>query len=78
MKKALVVILMLLPAMTYAQGDVDMDHYVTSSDAPTALRSALGIITLDESAAELADYNSNGSVGSEDALMILRAALGIL
>lgn len=62
----------------YAQGDVDMDHYVTSSDALTALRSALGIITLDESAAALADCNSDGSVGSEDALMILRAALGIL
>ena len=58
-------------------GDVDGDGSVSSVDALTVLRHALGIITLGQDGLAAADLNGDGAVDSSDALLILRAALGI-
>ena len=59
-------------------GDTDGDGDITSVDALTALRSALGIIQLAPLERFRADMNCDGLIDSSDALLILRAALGIV
>lgn len=61
----------------YAPGDVNMDHYVTASDALIVLRAALGISPIEGEGAPLADINGDGSISADDALVILRTAMGI-
>lgn len=61
----------------FAQGDVDRDHYVTAIDALLALRFAMDLIQLEGDAFLLADMTGDGEVESDDALLILRIALGI-
>ena len=61
----------------YAPGDVNMDHYVTASDALIVLRAALGISPIEGESASLADINGDGSISADDALVILRTAMGI-
>lgn len=53
-------------------GDVDCSGAVNATDALTALRYAMGMITLDEQGL------LNGAVNATDALMILRMAMGIV
>lgn len=60
----------------FGMGDVDMDHYVTCTDALLVFRFTMGLIELG-AGAELADVSNNGSVGSDDALIILRQAMGL-
>ncbi|MBR3382416.1 MAG: Ig-like domain-containing protein [Clostridia bacterium] len=61
----------------FAMGDVDTDHYVTSSDALMLLRGALDLIQLSPASASVADMNGDGHTGSDDALLILRRVLGL-
>lgn len=61
----------------YQQGDVDMDHYLTSYDALTVLRAAMGLADISDESALLADIGGDGAIGSDDALCILRVALGL-
>lgn len=61
----------------YSLGDVDNDHFVTSTDALIVLRAAMGLAELSDDRAALADFNGSGSVGSDDALSILRLVMGL-
>lgn len=60
----------------YAPGDVNTDHYVTAADALTVMRFVLDLIDLEDSALPLADMNGDNEISTEDALLILRAAMG--
>ena len=59
-------------------GDVNGDGDVTVIDAVSALRGAMGIITLTPAQAAAADINGDGEVTVLDAVLILRAAMGIV
>ena len=54
-----------------------MDFSIDTTDALYALRAALGIITLSNDEAALADFNGDGVIDTTDALLILRRALNI-
>lgn len=59
-------------------GDVDGNGSIELADANTALKAALGIITLDGNAKLAADVDKNGSIELADANLILKRALGII
>lgn len=59
-------------------GDADGDGAVSVSDALMALRHAMGILTLGESAASACDIDQDGSVTVADALSILRFSMGLI
>ena len=59
-------------------GDADGDGAVGVSDALMALRHAMGLVSLGESAASACDVDYDGSVTVSDALMILRKAMGLI
>ena len=59
-------------------GDADGDGGVGVSDALMALRHAMGLVTLGESAASACDVDHDGIVTVSDALMILRKAMGLI
>lgn len=61
----------------YAQGDVNRDHAVTSSDALIVLRSVMGVAQLPDGGFALADFNGDGSVSADDALAIIRTAMDL-
>ncbi len=58
-------------------GDVDGDGQITSSDARSALRAAVGLDSLSEKQKIAADVNKDGAVTSTDARSILRCAVGL-
>ncbi len=58
----------------FAPGDVNGDGYVSSVDALTVLRYAVGMETISPEEAKRADIDSNGAVNSYDALEILTIA----
>lgn len=62
----------------YAQGDVNLDHSVTSADALCVLRHIMGLGSMNSQGTALADMNGDGSVTSDDALMILRGTMGLM
>lgn len=47
------------------------------TDASTSLKTALGIISLDEKATIAADVDKNGKVDLTDTILTLKLALGI-
>lgn len=59
-------------------GDVDNNGDINLSDAQSALKAALKITTLDDTATKAADVNKNGTVDLGDAQMILKRALKII
>lgn len=58
-------------------GDVDGDLTITSNDAFTVLRAAVGQATLNDNEKMLADVNKDGMVDSADSLAILRYSVGL-
>ena len=52
-----------------------MDGNVTAADALLVIRYAMGLTDLTETQLALADLNGNGTVNTEDASLVLRAAL---
>lgn len=60
-------------------GDVDGSGHVDSSDARTALRTAVGLENFDEDTAEfrVLDINSDGEISADDARLILRVSVGL-
>ena len=68
-----------IPALEpeYVIGDPDFNNTVDASDARLALRAAVGLDKLTESAMKAADVDKNGVVDSTDARLILRAAVGL-
>lgn len=65
-----------IEAYAWFAGDVNGDELITSDDALTILRQALGLREL-ECSSVLADVTGDGLVDSSDALIVLRFALGI-
>lgn len=61
----------------YAMGDVNRDHFVTSSDALIVMRSVMGLAELPGGGFELADINGDGAASADDALAIIRIAMNI-
>ncbi len=66
-----------IPSIVYTLGDVDGDAQITSSDARTALRAAVGLDELTKNQQKAADADKNGEITSADARLILRAAVGL-
>ncbi len=64
-------------APSYIPGDIDQNGSVTVTDAIMALRSAMGLITLDELETEIGDMDGDGRVTVTDALTIMRIAMGL-
>ncbi len=62
---------------SFVPGDVDNSGSVTTSDAITILRMAMGLAGVDGAVLPIADMSGNGSVGMEDAILALRTALGL-
>ncbi len=60
----------------YEQGDVDMDHSVTITDALLVLRYSLGLF-ISEGVELYGDMDGNGTVNVTDALLVLRTAIGV-
>lgn len=58
-------------------GDIDNDENITSSDARTTLRAAVGLDVLTEAQQKAADVNKDGEITSSDARSILRCAVGL-
>ena len=58
-------------------GDIDNDGNITSADARTALRAAVGLDGLNEAQRKAADVNKDGILNSADARSILRCAVGL-
>ena len=63
------------PKDIYYCGDVDMDGIISSADARLALRAAVKLETLSETASYLADADGDSAVTSADARLILRASV---
>ncbi len=61
----------------YSPGDIDLDRYVTASDARLALRAAVELQALDAVLQQLADVDEDGAVTASDARLILRAAVAL-
>ncbi len=61
----------------YAVGDVDMDGHITITDATFAQRHAMGLVTLNETQQQLADFNGDGSINITDAVSIMRTAMNL-
>ncbi len=59
-------------------GDVDLNGAVEAIDALMALRSAMGVLELNEWQTLAGDVDGNGSVEVIDALTILRMAMGLI
>ncbi len=55
--------------------DIDGDGFISSCDARTALRAAVGLDELTDKETVAADYDEDGKVTSYDARMILRTAV---
>jgi hypothetical protein len=66
-----------LTDLNFAQGDVNLDGNVDSSDAMLILRYSLGLGLIEDDAMPLADMNGDGLINAADALVILRIALGL-
>ena len=64
-------------APAFTLGDIDNDGQITSADARSALRAAVGLDTLTETQQKAADVNKDGAVTSTDARSILRCAVGL-
>ncbi|MBQ3850165.1 MAG: dockerin type I repeat-containing protein [Clostridia bacterium] len=62
---------------SYMLGDVNNDGSVDMSDALLALRATLGTAELDELASQAADIDGNSVVSMDDALSIIRYAMGL-
>ncbi len=58
-------------------GDCDKTGTITSADARTALRAAVGLDELTETQQKAADVNKDGILNSADARSILRCAVGL-
>lgn len=58
-------------------GDVNLDDYVTSSDALTIQRAAIDLEKLSDGQKKLADLNGDGVITSADALAALRIGVGL-
>lgn len=56
-------------------GDVDGDGVLAIGDAIMILRHAMSIYELDTNVLSIADFNSDGNVNVQDALLVARAAL---
>ena len=61
----------------FTLGDVNADGQITSADARTTLRAAVGLDELTESQKKAADADKNGEITSADARLILRASVGL-
>ena len=59
-------------------GDADKDGVLTVSDTLLTLRAAAGIYQYDEEELPVLDVWNDGSVGIEDALGVLRSAMGMI
>jgi len=59
------------------RGDVNHNDILDSRDAMIVQRYCLGLITLDDSDINLADYNYDYKVTSKDVLSIMRTVIGI-
>lgn len=57
--------------------DIDGNGSVMADDALTALRAAMGVLTLTPEQIVVGDMNGNGTVDVSDALTILRLAMGL-
>ena len=69
---------MLLPAAFAAQmGDLDGNGKVTTNDARTVLRVAIGLEQLTPEQKRLADADGNGKITTNDARSVLRCAIGL-
>ena len=62
----------------YAAGDADGDHYVTATDALEVMRYAMNLVGLSPNALQVCDVNANGVVDAADALLIIRAVMGVI
>ncbi|MBE6811810.1 MAG: hypothetical protein E7523_02880 [Ruminococcaceae bacterium] len=62
---------------TLQLGDIDNDNRITSSDARTALRAAVGLDALSEAQQKAADVDKDDKITSADARSILRCAVGL-
>lgn len=61
----------------FVPGDMDSNGSVSTADAITILRMAMGLQNVTDANLPVADMSNNGSVGMEDAIMALRTALGL-
>lgn len=67
-----------LPWVTYIpQGDINADGKVTPEDARKALRTSVGLETLNDAQKLAADMDGDGKVTPEDAREILRKSVGL-
>lgn len=67
-----------LPWVKYVPaGDLDFDGKVTTKDARTALRGAVGSEKLNAAQIMAADLNGNGEIDTADARRILRKSIGL-
>jgi hypothetical protein len=62
---------------SHKKGDLNDDDKVTISDVTTALRAALGNLTLDLDQLAACDFNGDGKVTISEVTLILQAALGL-
>ena len=58
-------------------GDVDFSKKVDATDARLALRAAVGLDKLSDTAKKAADVDKNNAVDATDARIILRVAVGL-
>ena len=65
------------PAFAALLGDVDGNGKVSTEDARTALRAAIGLDRLTDEQKRLADADGNGNITTNDARSILRTAIGL-
>lgn len=61
----------------YHLGDVNMDGRVNAIDAMLALRAGSSLIELNDTQTALADVDESGDLSSDDAIIILRYAIGM-
>ena len=61
----------------YMLGDVDFSKKVDATDARLALRAAVGLDKLSDTAKKAADVDKNNAVDATDARIILRVAVGL-
>ncbi len=66
------------PSDSVIRGDIDGDKKVTSSDARSALRCAVGLDKLSANQKKAADIDKDNSITSSDARYILRYSVGLV
>ena len=75
---ALMILLSCLPvSFALYKGDVNEDGSLTSDDARTVLRAAVGLDFLDAKKILIGDIDGNGTLSADDARSVLRMAVGL-